>query len=386
MMSRSRRDDRGAAMVEFAIVLPVLLLILMGIIEFGRAYNAQVSIQAAAREGARELALRHSSADVESATRERRPLGGRSTASPRPPARASGDGTGEGDDHRVVLVHGPAVRAARPHCHRSHAMRSLIRSRLRRDDAGASDRLGRDHDGRPARHGRPRHRRRPALRRAPRAPERRRRRRAGGGPGLRRWRLPRRDDHRRHVRRRQRPRRQRRGRRGVRIRPRARPVRHAPGERPRRRLGRGHHRHARRRQGRLRLRPGPRPRRRDGRRQRGRRVGCRGPGDDPSPHLLRVRVHRARRQRRCRHRSRSGLNYVYFHDTTDAGTCPAGPSGPDLPGGFGWLDSSGECGVDVSADGWVDDKPGNGVPNDCEPVRLADRPRCWSRYTTTRTV
>ena len=59
MMSRSRRDDRGAAMVEFAIVLPVLLLILMGIIEFGRAYNAQVSIQAAAREGARELALRH---------------------------------------------------------------------------------------------------------------------------------------------------------------------------------------------------------------------------------------------------------------------------------------------------------------------------------------
>ena len=63
----------------------------------------------------------------------------------------------------------------------------------------------------------------------------------------------------------------------------------------------------------------------------------------------------------------SGLNYVYFHDTTDAGTCPAGPSGADLPGGFGWLDSSDECGVDVTADGWVDDKPGNGVPNDCEP-------------------
>ena len=58
-MSRIKRDDRGAAMVEFAIVLPVLLLILLGIIEFGRAYNAQVSIQAAAREGARELALRH---------------------------------------------------------------------------------------------------------------------------------------------------------------------------------------------------------------------------------------------------------------------------------------------------------------------------------------
>lgn len=63
----------------------------------------------------------------------------------------------------------------------------------------------------------------------------------------------------------------------------------------------------------------------------------------------------------------SGLNYIYFHDTTDAGTCPAGPSGADLPGGFGWLDSSDDCGVDVTADGWIADKPGNGVPNDCEP-------------------
>ena len=68
-MSRTKRDDRGAAMVEFAIVLPVLMLILLGIIEFGRAYNAQVSIQAAAREGARELALRHSTTDVVNATR-----------------------------------------------------------------------------------------------------------------------------------------------------------------------------------------------------------------------------------------------------------------------------------------------------------------------------
>ena len=72
-MSRRKRDDRGAVMVEFAIVLPVLLLILLGIIEFGRAYNTQVSIQAAAREGARELALRHTSTEVVSATRDGAP-------------------------------------------------------------------------------------------------------------------------------------------------------------------------------------------------------------------------------------------------------------------------------------------------------------------------
>jgi hypothetical protein len=64
----------------------------------------------------------------------------------------------------------------------------------------------------------------------------------------------------------------------------------------------------------------------------------------------------------------SGLNYIYFHDTTDAGTCPAGPSGADLSGGFGWLDSSHECRVEVTAGGWLDDKPGNGVPNGCEPT------------------
>lgn len=53
---RSSRDD-GAAAVEFAIVLPLLLLILFGIIDFGRAYNQQLVITEAAREGARADAL-----------------------------------------------------------------------------------------------------------------------------------------------------------------------------------------------------------------------------------------------------------------------------------------------------------------------------------------
>lgn len=61
------RADRGAAMVELALILPILLLLLVGIIEFGLVYNAQVSIQGAAREGARALALGESSAQVEAA-------------------------------------------------------------------------------------------------------------------------------------------------------------------------------------------------------------------------------------------------------------------------------------------------------------------------------
>lgn len=53
---RSARD-RGAAAVEFALVLPLLLLILCGIIDFGRALNAQITLTQAAREGARLAAL-----------------------------------------------------------------------------------------------------------------------------------------------------------------------------------------------------------------------------------------------------------------------------------------------------------------------------------------
>jgi Flp pilus assembly protein TadG len=47
------RDDRGAAAVEFALVMPILLLLLFGIIEFARAWNVRQTLTDAAREGAR---------------------------------------------------------------------------------------------------------------------------------------------------------------------------------------------------------------------------------------------------------------------------------------------------------------------------------------------
>jgi Flp pilus assembly protein TadG len=49
--------DRGATVVEFALLLPMLLLIVLGIIDFGRMLNAQVTLTQAAREGARLVAL-----------------------------------------------------------------------------------------------------------------------------------------------------------------------------------------------------------------------------------------------------------------------------------------------------------------------------------------
>lgn len=49
--------DRGSAAVEFALVLPMLLLLVCGIIDFGRAYNARITLSHSAREAARVWAL-----------------------------------------------------------------------------------------------------------------------------------------------------------------------------------------------------------------------------------------------------------------------------------------------------------------------------------------
>lgn len=46
-------DDRGTATIEFAILLPVLMLIIVGTLEWGRFFTRRESIIHAAREGAR---------------------------------------------------------------------------------------------------------------------------------------------------------------------------------------------------------------------------------------------------------------------------------------------------------------------------------------------
>ncbi|MEO5313330.1 pilus assembly protein [Pseudarthrobacter sp. CC12] len=52
-----RDSERGAAAVEFAILLPLLLTLVLGTIEFGRVYNAQLTLTNAAREGVRVMAI-----------------------------------------------------------------------------------------------------------------------------------------------------------------------------------------------------------------------------------------------------------------------------------------------------------------------------------------
>ena len=58
--------DGGAILVEFALVAPVLILVLVGCLDFARALNAYVTITSASREGARYATLNPtaSAADV----------------------------------------------------------------------------------------------------------------------------------------------------------------------------------------------------------------------------------------------------------------------------------------------------------------------------------
>lgn len=53
----SSKQERGAVAVEFALLVPILIMMLLGIMEFGRAYNAQASLTNAAREGVRSMAI-----------------------------------------------------------------------------------------------------------------------------------------------------------------------------------------------------------------------------------------------------------------------------------------------------------------------------------------
>ena len=53
LLQRQRPDRRGAALVEAAFILPILFLVTLGIIEFGRAMMVAQMVTTAAREGAR---------------------------------------------------------------------------------------------------------------------------------------------------------------------------------------------------------------------------------------------------------------------------------------------------------------------------------------------
>ena len=62
------RNEKGNALIETAITMPIVLLVCVGIFEFGRAYQTSQVLTNAAREGAR-LAILEGPTDAEVRTR-----------------------------------------------------------------------------------------------------------------------------------------------------------------------------------------------------------------------------------------------------------------------------------------------------------------------------
>lgn len=61
------KNEKGQAMVEFALVLPLLLIIIAGIIDFGLIFNQKVLANNASREAARYVAV-HYDTDLKNST------------------------------------------------------------------------------------------------------------------------------------------------------------------------------------------------------------------------------------------------------------------------------------------------------------------------------
>ncbi len=66
---RNLRSERGATAVEFAFIVSLLVMLVLGIAEFGRAFQVQGTLSSAAREGVRQMALQNDQAAARAAVR-----------------------------------------------------------------------------------------------------------------------------------------------------------------------------------------------------------------------------------------------------------------------------------------------------------------------------
>jgi Flp pilus assembly protein TadG len=62
-LKRTIKNERGQTMTEFALVLPILLVLLFGIMQFGVIFNNYVALTDAARAASRKGAVSRSASD-----------------------------------------------------------------------------------------------------------------------------------------------------------------------------------------------------------------------------------------------------------------------------------------------------------------------------------
>ena len=79
--------EAGAALVELAIIAPLLLLLIFGIIEFGLTLNHDVNLTNGVREGARPATMRAAPVPARPPRSSRASPGTTSASGPRPRCR-----------------------------------------------------------------------------------------------------------------------------------------------------------------------------------------------------------------------------------------------------------------------------------------------------------
>jgi Flp pilus assembly protein TadG len=79
-----RRRERGAAAVEFALVVPALVMIMFAIMEFGYAFFIQSSVAGAARVGVRNYAINWSTTGFTTAQLQQQAIQLADQATPEP--------------------------------------------------------------------------------------------------------------------------------------------------------------------------------------------------------------------------------------------------------------------------------------------------------------
>ena len=117
MAPRRRPRERGAAAVEFALVLPLLFLVIAGIVDFGRALYTEVILTNAAREGVRAAVMTNASKSEVEARANAAAIGlnlASFSATPTPSPTACPGGTGTATVNVVYkfdwIILGPALK------------------------------------------------------------------------------------------------------------------------------------------------------------------------------------------------------------------------------------------------------------------------------------
>jgi len=67
---RQSKGEGGQTLVEFTLVLPIFLLVMFAIVDFGMAFHAWITVTNSAREGARVGAVRATSGEIEQRVRD----------------------------------------------------------------------------------------------------------------------------------------------------------------------------------------------------------------------------------------------------------------------------------------------------------------------------